>query len=107
MPQLTTAGRLLNTLHRDTPVLSDMIAAAAGITAEGAASAMTGGARLTLAEQLRLAEATRLFAPKYARDAARLRAQALAARSYENAESVEVHRDAPVERWERSAQLRR
>jgi hypothetical protein len=62
---------------------------------------------LTLSEQLRLAEAALVVAPGHSRHALQLRAQALAARGYESGDLVERHRDAPVDRWERTAQLRR
>src|SRR4051794_37750374 len=56
--QMTTAGRLLNDLHRDSAALRDAVVHAAGITVERADAAMVGTSRLTLAEQLRLSEAT-------------------------------------------------
>jgi len=107
MAQLTTAGRLLDELHRDGQPIRDAVVTAAGVSFERADAAMTGASRLTLSEQLRLAEAAMLMAPRHARHALRLRAQVLAARGYESGELVERHRDAPVDRWERTAQLRR
>ncbi|MDB4874409.1 MAG: hypothetical protein JWM41_855 [Gemmatimonadetes bacterium] len=107
MPQATTVGRLLHELHSESPAVRDLVVRAAGLSAERADGAMSGDVKLSLSEQLRLSEATLLLAPDYARDALRLRGQALAARSYESGEFVESHRDAPIERWERSANLRR
>jgi hypothetical protein len=106
MPQLTTAGRLLHDLDYDNPALRDQIIQAAGIRMDKANAAMAG-ARLTLAEQLRLSEAVSLLAPQHARTAGRLRAQALAARSFEKGDLVDRHHDAPVQNWERSAAMRR
>ncbi len=106
MSQLSTAGRLLGELHREGPALRDTVASAAGIVAERADATMSGALRLSLAEQLRLSEATLVLAPRFTRQALRLRGQALAARSYESGD-VQVHNESPVERWERSAQMRR
>ena len=106
MGQLTTAGRLLGELAGDGITVRDAVASAAGIRAERADEAMAGDVRLSLSEQLRLAEATALLAPRFARQAVRLRGQVLAARSYEQG-SVDRHADSPAERWERSAQMRR
>jgi hypothetical protein len=107
VPQLTTAGRLLSELGRDTVELRDAVATAAGITNDAAQAAASGSVRLSLSEQLRLAEAAVAMAPAHARLAMRLRGQALAARSYESGAAVECHQYAPVDRWERNAQLRR
>jgi hypothetical protein len=107
MPQVTTAGRLLQELQMASPSARELVVRAAGITADRADAGMSGEAKLSLAEQLRLAEATILLAPDHARQAQRLRSQALAARSYETGDFVESHRDSPIERWERSANLRR
>ena len=107
MPQLTTAGRLLADLHREAPTIRNTVASAAGVSIERADAAMSGALKLTLAEQLRLSEAIAVVVPRYAREAARLRAQALAAKSFECGELVDRHRDAPVDRWERASQLRR
>jgi hypothetical protein len=106
MSQLSTAGRLLGELHREASALRDTVASAAGIVVERAEATMNGAIRLSLAEQLRLSEATLVLAPRYTRQALRLRGQALAARSYESGE-VQVHTDSPAERWERSPQMRR
>ena len=106
MTQITTAGRLLNQLFRESEAVRDAVATAAGILPERAHSAMNGEVKLTLSEQLRLSEATTLIAPQFSRQAMRLRGQALAARSYEEG-NVLLHQDSPAERWERSAQLRR
>jgi hypothetical protein len=93
-------------LHREEPALRDSVASAAGIVAERVDATMSGAIRLSLAEQLRLSEAIIVLAPRFTRQALRLRGQALAARSYESGE-VQVHNESPVERWERSAQMRR
>src|SRR5581483_2006959 len=79
VPQLTTAGRLLTQLSRDSIPLQDLVITAAGIAADAARTTAAGDTRLSLAEQLRLAEATIAHAPAHARQATRLRAQALAA----------------------------
>ena len=106
MTQITTAGRLLNQLYKESEQMRDAVAMAAGILPDRAQSAMTGQVKLTLSEQLRLSEATTIVAPQFSRQAMRLRGQALAARSYEEG-NVLQHQDSPAERWERSAQLRR
>lgn len=106
MPQTTTAGRLLESLNDESPAVRDRVVYTAALTPERADAAMTGSLRLSLSEQLRLAEATILTAPRFKRDAVRLREQALAARSYESKDLVERHRDAPAQRWETSSQLR-
>ena len=106
MTQFTTAGRLLGLLYKDSEQLGDAVANASGVPLERAHAAIIGAARLTLSEQLRLSEATAIVAPRFARHALRLRAQALAARSYENGD-VLTHQEPQAERWERSAQLRR
>lgn len=106
MTRFTTAGRLLGQLYKDSEQLGDAVANASGIIIERAHAAVVGGARLTLSEQLRLSEATTVVAPRFARQALRLRSQVLAARSYENGDVLN-HQDLPAERWERSAQLRR
>lgn len=104
--QQTTATHLLQDLYHANPTTRDTVAAAAAIPMERARSATDGLLRLTLMEQLRLAEAVLAIAPTHARRAMRLRSQALAARSYELGD-VEVHRETPAERWERSSALRR
>lgn len=106
MSQLSTAGRLLNELDRESRALRDTVTNAAGVLPARADRVMRGEDRFSLAEQLRLAEATLVVAPKFSRQAMRLRAQTLATRSYEHGDNVVCHRDAPVERWERSAVLR-
>jgi hypothetical protein len=106
MAQMTTAGRLLNDLERDSITLRKTVVHAAGIVMERAESAMRGTSRLSLSEQLRLSEATALVAPDFARQAARLRAQVLAARSFESGD-VECRLEAPAQRWERASGLRR
>ncbi|HEY9225292.1 MAG TPA: hypothetical protein VIP11_01510 [Gemmatimonadaceae bacterium] len=107
MSQNTTAGRLLESLRDESPAVRDAVTLAAALPAERADAAMVGALRLTLSEQLRLAEATIVTAPKFRRDALRLRGQVLAARSFEAQELVERHRDPPVQRWEVSSQIRR
>ena len=107
MAQQTTAGRLLADLHREAPAIRDSVVTAAGVSAERADAAMAGSLKLTLSEQFRLSEAAALVAPKFSREAIRLRAQALAAQSYESGTLVETHSQTPVDRWERVAQLRR
>ena len=106
MSQLSAAGRLLGDLQRGGAVLRDTVASAAGINAERADATMSGNVRLSLSEQLRLSKATILLAPKLTRQALRLRGQVLAARNFETGE-VQCHSESPVERWERSVQMRR
>ena len=107
MSQLSTAGRLLGELYRESVTLGEVVASGAGILYDRAERARKGEVRLSLAEQLRLAEAVALFAPAHAAAAARLRSQVLAARSFESGDLVVRHSEAPVDRWERSAELRR
>jgi hypothetical protein len=107
MPQLTTVGRLLQDLHRTSPTMRDTVVCAAGLSPDRADMSMAGAVKLKLSEQLRVAEAVLLVAPEFARAAERLRAQTLAARSFENGDLVDTHHDAPVERWERAVSLRR
>ena len=106
MPQLSSVGRLLQDVYRASPVMGDTVVRAAGLSAECAQLSMSGG-KLKLSEQLRVCEATLLIAPDFARTAERVRAQVLAARSYEHGDLVDTHHDAPVERWERAINLRR
>jgi len=106
MPQQTTAGRLLTHLHRESAMLRDSIIMAAGVPLDSAEAAMSSGGRLSLAEQLRLAEATIAAAPQHARLARTLRAQALAASSYNNGDVV-CSRESPNARWERVGRLAR
>jgi hypothetical protein len=107
MSQLSTAGRLFQTLNGDSTSKRDAVADAAGITPERVNGAMVGALRLTLAEQLRLSEATLVLAPEHRRDALRLRGQVLAARSFEAGDLVDRHGEAPVQRWENSSAVRR
>lgn len=107
MSQNSTAGRLLELLLADSRAIRDAVVFAAGLLPERAEAAMTGGVRLSLSEQLRLAEATIVTAPKFRRHAHRLRGQVLAARSFEANELVERHLEAPSQRWEGSAPMRR
>jgi hypothetical protein len=106
MTQVTTAGRLLAQLYGESEGLGDAIAAASGIQLDRAHGAASGTTPLTLSEQLRLSEATTLLAPRFTRQALRLRGQVLAAHSYERGD-VLARADSPTERWERSSLLRR
>jgi len=106
MPQLSTAGHLFQTLSATSAAIRDAVANAAGITPERADGAMAGVIRLSLAEQLRLSEATLELAPEHRREALHLRGQALAARSFESGSLVDRHGDAPIQRWETSSSLR-
>lgn len=106
MTQISTAGRLLNELAKDSLETRDTVIDAAGIETVRADAASLGALRLTLSEQLRLSEAVARLAPALTRAAYGLRRQALAARAYEDG-AVAVHTELPAERWERSAQLRR
>jgi hypothetical protein len=107
MPQVTTVGRLLQDLSRVSRTTYETVVRAAGLSCERAAECMTGELKLKLSEQLRVSEATMLFAPDFARAAARLRSQVLAARSFEHGELVESHAESPAMPWEREASLRR
>jgi hypothetical protein len=106
MTQMTTAGRLLGQLYDESELTGDTIATAAGVAPDRALAAIGGDIKLTLSEQLRLSEAATLFAPRFTRQALRLRGQVLAARSHESG-TITMHSERNVERWERSAQLRR
>jgi hypothetical protein len=105
MAQLTTAGRLLEQLHETSPAIREAVVYAAGLSTDRADAAMRGALRLSLSEQLRLSEATLVVAPKFSRDAMRLRTQVLAARSYEAGELIDAHREVPVDRWEHNETL--
>ena len=105
MSQVTTAGRLLKDLQRESADHWQSVVRASGVEPEKAESAMCGAARLTLSEQLRLSEAVLLLAPTLSRQAMRLREQVLAARSYETGD-VERRIEAPAQRWERVSGLR-
>jgi len=102
----STAGRLLTELAKESLATRDAVASAAGIAPDRAARVAGGEAQLSLAEQLRLAEAAMLCAPKHARLASRLRGQALAARNFNDGDVV-ARAEGPSDRWERSAMLRR
>jgi hypothetical protein len=106
MSQLSTAGRLFQSLSSKSTAIRDAVAHAAGIPPERADGAMAGSVRLSLAEQLRLSEATMVLSPEHKREALRLRGQALAARSFESGNLVDRHSEAPVQRWEASSTLR-
>jgi hypothetical protein len=103
MPNLTSAGRLLESLHSESPEICDAVASAAGLSADRVAGAMRGGERLSLSEQLRLSEATALLAPAFTADALRLRGHVLSARSMHASEVGESQRDPAVDPWERAA----
>jgi hypothetical protein len=106
MVKITTAARLLSELAKESIAARDAVATAAGVPIERAAAAMCGDTHLTLSEQFRLAEAATLCAPAHRRIAQQLKHQVLAARSNRNVMSpAEI--PSPVERWERSLQLRR
>jgi len=105
--QLTTVARVLIELQRESSALRDAVLGAAGVGIDRADATMRGALRLSLSEQLRVAEAALVVAPAHQRSAQRLRAQVLAARSYESGEGVECHYCAPSDRWERTPQLRR
>ena len=106
MQNLTTAGRLLESLHAESPAVCDAVASAAGLSAERTNAAMAGSVRLTLSEQLRLSEAAAVLAPDFAPHALRLRGLVLSARSVDTSEKVERLRDPINDPWERAAQLR-
>lgn len=103
----TTAGRLLIELAKDSTAICDAIAVAAGIAPDRAAAVIEGNTELTLAEQLRLAEATLLCAPRHARQAMHLRGQALAARTFREDTAGPAPVVSPLERWERSPHMHR
>src|SRR5262245_9945566 len=103
----TTAGRLLERLYEDSPATRDAVVPAAAVAPERSDAAAIGTLRLSLTEQLRLAEATATLVPKFRRDALHLRAQVLAASSYEAQELVERHREAPAQHWEVSPSMQR
>ena len=107
MSQLTTVARLLVELQRESPALRDAVLGAAGVSLDRADATSRGALRLSLSEQLRVAEATLVVSPAHQRAARRLRAQVMAARSYESGDAVERHYGAPSDRWERTPQLRR
>src|SRR5215467_13538762 len=103
MPNQTTAGRLLESIHAESPLLCDNVAAVAGLSAERASAARGGGIRLSLSEQLRLSEAVATVAPSFAPQALRLRGIVLSARSVDASERMQ--RDLFDDPWERAAQL--
>jgi hypothetical protein len=100
----TTAGRLLESIHAESPAVCDAVAAAAGLSAERAGAARAGSIRLSLSEQLRLSEAGALVAPAFAPQALRLRGSVLSARSGDASERIQ--RDLFDDPWEQAAQLR-
>jgi hypothetical protein len=106
MVKTTTAGRLLSELAKESVAMRDAVATAAGVSIDRAAAAMSGDAHLTLSEQFRLAEAAALCTPRHSRLALQLKNQVLAARSNRNV-TIAADVPSPVERWERSSQLRR
>lgn len=103
MPNLTSAGRLLESLNAKSPAICDAVASAAGLSADRVTGAMRGSVRLSLSEQLRLSEATALLAPAFTADALRLRGHVLSARSTDTTEVAESHRDPAMDPWERAA----
>lgn len=105
MPHVSTAGRLLECLHAESPALRDAVASAAGLSADRANAAMSGVIVLSLSEQFRLSEAAALLAPDFAPHALRLRGRVLAARSNVTSDVAEPHRDLAVDPWERAAEL--
>lgn len=107
MSQLTTAGRLLVELDQAAPALRDVVASSAAVSIERVEAAMNGTLKLSLAEQLRLAEAITIVAPRFTRQALNLRGQTLAAQSFKRGGLVERHRDTPNDLWERSSHMRR
>src|SRR5215472_13321570 len=103
MPNLTSAGRLLESIHAESPATCDSVASAAGLGAERVMGAMRGSLRLSLSEQLRLSEAAAMLAPAFTAEALRLRGHVLSARSIDTSEVAESHRDPAVDPWERAA----
>jgi hypothetical protein len=101
MSELSTAGRLFQTLNGDSASKRDAVADAAGIAPDRAAGAMIGALHLTLAEQLRLSEATLVVAPEHKRDALKLREKVLSARSDEAGDLVDRRGDPPTQRVEK------
>ncbi len=106
MPNVSTAGRLLERLHSESPALRDAVASAAGLSAERANAAMSGSILLSLSEQLRLSEAAAVLAPDFTPHALRLRGRVLAARSTDTTEVMDPRRDPADDPWERAAELR-
>lgn len=103
----TTAGRLLAELDRAAPALCDFVASSAAVSIERVDAAINGTVRLSLAEQLRLAEAITIVAPRFTRQALKLRGQTLAAQTFERGAVVERHRETPHDSWEASSHLSR
>lgn len=103
MPNLTSAGRLLESLHAESPDICDAVASAAGVSAERVAGAIRGSLHLSLSEQFRLSEAAATLAPGFKAHALRLRGQVLSARSVDTSEVDESHRDPALDPWERAA----
>ena len=99
----TTAGRLLESIHAESPDVCDAVAAAAGLSADRAGAARAGTMRLSLSEQLRLSEAVAMVAPNFAPQALRLRGTVLSARSVDASERIQ--RELFDDPWERAAQL--
>jgi hypothetical protein len=106
MPNSITAGRLLESLHAESPAVCDAVTAAAGLSAERASAARAGSVRLSLSEQFRLSEATAIIAPDFAPHALRLRGRVLSARTVDASERIDRPRDLVDDRWERAAELR-
>ena len=106
MQELTTARRLLECLHAESPAVCDSRGVRRRSDLDRAHAAMIGSVRLTLSEQLRLSEAAAVLAPDFTPHALRLRGLVLAARSVDTSEAQERRRDPAMEPWERAAQLR-
>ena len=103
MSHQTTAGRLLESIHAESPTVCEAVTAAAGLSADRASAARAGSTRLSLSEQLRLSEAVATIAPNFAGQALRLRGIVLSARSTDASERIQ--RDLFDDPWERAAQL--
>jgi hypothetical protein len=103
MSNQTTAGRLLESIHAESPAVCDAVTTAAGLNAERGGAARAGSIRLSLSEQLRLSEAVATLAPDFAAHALRLRGIVLSARSMDASERIQ--RDLFDDPWERAAQL--
>jgi hypothetical protein len=103
----TAAGSLLKRLARDSRERLNRVLMHAGLEAQKADQLIKGETSLSLAEQLRLADAALLVAPAHRRESLRLRAQVLAARDYETGEFSKRDTVPPVVRWEQVGALRR
>ena len=104
MPNPTSAGRLLESLHAESPAVCEAVTTAAGLSPERVTGAMVGTIRLSLSEQLRLSEAAAVLAPDFTPRALKLRAQVLSARSVYTNESDGLPRPA-ADVWDRAGEL--